>query len=200
MHPHDSLGSSPSPGSTPWLGSSPWPLRMSWHDLLFMHWPVDAAALRQALPPGLELDTYGGQAWLGVVPFRMTGVGPRNLNRVPCVSAFLELNVRTYVTAGGRPGVWFYSLDAASRLAVWAARRTFHLPYFFARMSLRQSAGWLEYRSMRAGRSGISGRFAARYRPSGPVQLAPAGSLDDWLTAVLLVLGRSSGPLVARRH
>jgi uncharacterized protein YqjF (DUF2071 family) len=151
---------------------------MSWHDLLFMHWPVRAESLRAHVPPGLEIETHGGDAWLGVVPFRMTGVRPRFTPPLPCVHAFAELNVRTYVTAEGKPGVWFFSLDAASRLAVRAARASFHLPYFDARMSCRRE-GAVVYRSERIHRGAPEAHFAASYRGTG----GPAsGELERWLT------------------
>ncbi len=120
-------------------------MRMSWHDLLFAHAPVPVAALRAVVPAGLELDTFDGVAWLGVVPFRMTRVGPRVLPPLPGLHAFPELNVRTYVTRDGRPGVWFFSLDAANRLAVWTARRFFHLPYFHAAMTCRADGDGIEH-------------------------------------------------------
>src|SRR5262245_4554326 len=110
-------------------------MRMSWHDLLFAHWPVPVAAMRALVPAPLEVDTFDGAAWIGVVPFRMTRVGPLWLPPIPGVSSFAELNVRTYVTRDDKPGVWFFSLDAANPLAVRTARRFFHLPYFHAAMS-----------------------------------------------------------------
>ena len=123
----------------PWPAPArPWSVFMRWHELLFIPWTVPAAALRPFVPARLELDTFGGEAWLGVVPFRMSGIRKRLLPAVPGTAAFPELNVRTYVTAaagGGRPGVWFFSLDAANRLAVRVARWQFHLPYFDAAMS-----------------------------------------------------------------
>src|SRR5256885_16970604 len=102
---------------------------MTWNDLLFAHWPVPCAQLRPLVPDCFSLDTFDGTAWLGVVPFRMTGIKAVGAPSVPGLSAFLELNVRTYVTAGGKPGVYFFSLDAASPVAVRVARRFFHLPY-----------------------------------------------------------------------
>ena len=121
----------------PWpLPQSPWVMTQSWHNLLFAHWPVDEGLLRSKIPPGFPLDTWDGQAWLGVVPFRMTNVAPRFVPALPMVSEFAELNVRTYVTIGGRPGVYFFSLDAASALAVAAARSLLHLPYFAAQMAV----------------------------------------------------------------
>src|SRR5918992_4461493 len=115
------------------LPDGTWALGMSWRDLLFMHWPVRADFLRPLVPPALKLDTFDGSAWVGVVPFRMTGVRPRFVPPVPGMSAFPELNVRTYVTPAAtkeKPGVWFFSLDATNPLAVRAARWTYHLPYF----------------------------------------------------------------------
>src|ERR671920_2567916 len=106
-----------------------------WQDLLFMHWPLREDTLRPLIPPGLTLDTFDGSAWLGVVPFRMSGVRPRSLPRVPWLSAFPEINVRTYVTAEGKPGVWFFSLEATSRVAVRVARWAFHLNYLDAQIA-----------------------------------------------------------------
>jgi uncharacterized protein YqjF (DUF2071 family) len=108
-------------------------MAQSWHDLLFAHWTVDTAMLRPHIPAKLEIDTFDGQAWLGIVPFSVTGVRLRWTPPLPWLSAFPELNVRTYVTAQEKPGVWFFTLDAANALAVAAARLTFHLPYFRAR-------------------------------------------------------------------
>jgi uncharacterized protein YqjF (DUF2071 family) len=155
---------------------------MVWWDLLFMHWPVRASELRDWIPPGLELDTFEGEAWLGVVPFRMSGVRPRCVPPLPGISAFLELNVRTYVKAGGKAGVWFFSLDAASRFGVRAARRFFHLPYFDARMSVEEEEGSLRYRSDRTHRGAPAAAFAARYRPTTDIACAGAGNIDHWLT------------------
>lgn len=167
----------------PWpLPRAPWALAMEWHDLLFLHWPLPTAALRDLIPPALALDTFDGAAWLGVVPFRMRGVRPRWTPALPGVGAFAELNVRTYVTAGGKPGVWFFSLDAASRLAVRGARLGFHLPYYDALMVAERADEWTTYASARIHRNAPAARFTGRYRPCGPVYHAAAGSLDHWLT------------------
>jgi len=168
---------------------------MRWLDLLFAHWPVDPAVLRPLIPEGLELDTRDGHAWLGVVPFRMTGVRPPWCPPLPGVSAFAELNVRTYVRSkkgqgggasekgvDGKPGVWFFSLDAASRLAVRVARWTFHLPYFDARMQVEDREGWIRYASRRTHRGVAPGVFRARYRPVGETYSSEPGALDHWLT------------------
>lgn len=160
----------------------PWVMRMSWLDLCFMHWRVEAEVLAATLPRGLTLDTRHGEAWLGVVPFRMAGVAPRLLPDAPGLSAFPELNVRTYVVADGVPGVWFYSLDAANPLAVRLARQLFHLPYFDARMWCSVKDGVTRYASVRTHAGAPEGRLAAAYGPTGKVFEAAPGTLEDWLT------------------
>lgn len=126
----------------------------NWRDVLFMHWPCDARIIRAVLPPGLYVDTYDGTAFLGVVPLFMRDVRPWMLPRAALYSDFMELNFRTYVyDENGVPGIWFFSLDAANWLAVEAARRLFHLPYFHADMesSRDPETGAVEYYSLRAG-------------------------------------------------
>ena len=162
---------------------TPWVLAMRWHDLLFMHWPVPPAWLRPHIPARLTLDTFAGTAWLGVVPFHMTGVGPRGLTWLPGLSAFPELNVRTYVQAEGKPGVWFFSLDATNPLAVRGARAIFHLPYMQARMAVRHEGDTIRYTSCRTQRGTSAAAFQGCYRPCGPVFLAQPGTLEHWLTA-----------------
>lgn len=167
----------------PWpLPAGPWVMAQSWHDLLFAHWPVDAAALRQLIPPQLQIDAFNGQAWLAVVPFRMTGVRLRGTPSVPWLSAFPELNVRTYVTSKGKPGVWFFSLDAANSLAVTIARAWFHLPYFRARMSCAEHQGWIHYASERTHRQAPAALLKGRYRPVGDVFFPHPGTLEHFLT------------------
>ncbi len=155
---------------------------MRWVDLLFAHWPIDPDAIRPLIPDGLDLDTYDGRAYLGIVPFRMEDVGPRGLPAPPIIGGFPELNVRSYVRHGGRDGVWFLSLDAASRVAVEGARAGFHLPYFLADVELRREREVIEYRSTRRDPRGPAAALDIRYRPTGPVELAAAGSLEAWLT------------------
>jgi uncharacterized protein len=162
--------------------AAPWVLRMRWLDLLFAHWPLDPSALSGRLPAGLELDTFDGRAWLGIVPFTMDDVAPRGLPAIPRMSRFPELNVRTYVRHRGRSGVWFLSLDAASRPTVEGARRVFHLPYFRAAMESVRSGHVVAYHSRRTDRRGPPATFTARYRPAGPAAPAAPGSLEDWLT------------------
>jgi uncharacterized protein len=166
------------------LAHRPWPLparawswRQTWHDLLFAHWPVPADDLRPHVPDGLDVQEFDGTSWIGVVPFRMSGVMRRYVPDIPGISAFPEINVRLYVERDGRPGVWFLSLDAANRLAVWAGRQFFHLPYHYARMSIVEDGSTFRYDSRRPGAT-----FAARYAPTSDVYRAAEGTLEHWLT------------------
>ena len=166
----------------PWpLPGGPWVMKQEWHDLLFAHWTVPVEILRRLIPRALEIDTFGGQAWLGVVPFRMSGVRMHGAPAVPGFSRFPELNVRTYVVRDGRPGVWFFSLDAANAFAVWGARILFHLPYFLAAMSCAEDAGWISYQSQRKDRRGSAASLRARYRAIGEVFHAQPGSIEHFL-------------------
>jgi uncharacterized protein YqjF (DUF2071 family) len=155
---------------------------MNWHDLLFMHWPVKSEAIRTFIPQALRLDTFEGTAWIGVVPFRMSGTRPRLAPSVLWLSNFPELNVRTYVVAEGKPGVWFFSLDAGNPIAVEMARDFFHLNYYNAHMSCELVGESVRYSSVRTHRNAPPAAFVARYRPTGPVYLSSQGTLENWLT------------------
>lgn len=155
----------------------------AWHDLLFMHWPVSVDALRPHIPRRLEIDTFDGTAWIAVVPFRMSRIYPRGLFPVPWLSAFAELNVRTYVTRDGKPGVWFFSLDAANSLAVQIARTWFSLPYFHARMRCDARGEGIRYSSERTHAGAPSAKLDCDYAPTGPVFEAAPGSIEWFLTA-----------------
>lgn len=166
----------------PWpLPARRWRWRQTWRDLLFAHWRVDAARLRALVPDSLEIDEFDGSSWIGVVPFRMTGVMLRGVPDLPGISAFPELNLRLYVTREGRPGVLFLSLDATNALAVWAARRFFHLPYHRARIQLRESADGIRYEHARRAGGGAV-RFVADYRATADVDAAQPGTLEHFLT------------------
>jgi uncharacterized protein YqjF (DUF2071 family) len=160
----------------------PWVMSMRWCDLLFAHWAIDPAVVRRVIPAGLELDLFDGFAYVGVVPFRMEGVKPRLVPALPGLHAFPELNLRTYVTSGGKPGVWFFSLDAGQKLAVRAARHFFHLPYFDAEFRIETVEENITYAALRTHRGAPDGKLVANYRPIGPVYESARGSLDSWLT------------------
>jgi uncharacterized protein len=167
----------------PWpVPDGPWIMTQSWHDLLFAHWPLNPAALRDKLPADLPLDLFDGRAWLGVIPFHMTNVAPRGASWLPAVvSAFPELNVRTYVTVSGKPGVYFFSLDAANALAVMTARALFRLPYHRATMAVNVGPRRVSYRSRRLPGAGAA-EFAASYGPIGIAQAPQPGTLEHFLT------------------
>jgi uncharacterized protein YqjF (DUF2071 family) len=154
-------------------------MTQTWHDLLFAHWPIDASQLRGKVPSAFELDVFDGHAWIGVVPFYMSNVSPRGVPSLPGVSEFPELNVRTYVTVGGKPGVYFFSLDAGSALAVRAARTLLNLPYFTASMQVERSGAMVRYKSARLE---SPAELIAEYSPSGPPSPPATGSLEYFLT------------------
>jgi hypothetical protein len=167
----------------PWpMPDSPWIMTQTWHDLLFAHWPVDAAAVRPLVPAAFDIDLYDGLAWVGIVPFRMSNVAPRAVPALPWISAFPELNVRTYVRAGGRGGVYFFSLDAANPVAVRVARTLAHLPYFTAAMKVTEADGWINYASQRKTRKAGQAELVATYRPVSSPRPPIAGTLEHFLT------------------
>ncbi|HEX2350758.1 MAG TPA: DUF2071 domain-containing protein [Ktedonobacterales bacterium] len=158
-------------------------MRQVWSDLLFAHWPTNAAGLAALLPRGLTLDTWEGEAWVGVVPFRMPYLSIRGLPDVPPFMRLLEINVRTYVTVGGKPGVYFFSLDADNPITVEVARRWYSLPYLNARFDCDFSTPVVRYHVERTDSRAAPGVFRASYRPSSALRPAAPGSLEDWLTA-----------------
>lgn len=170
----------------PWpLPARPWVMAQSWHDLLFAHWPIPAPAMRALLPPNLEMETFDGQAWVALVPFRMSGVRPRLLPAVPWLSNFPELNVRTYVRVGKKAGVFFFSLDAANPIAVALGRTIYHLPYFRAVMRCERvhesGPSAIRYRSQRTHRGAPAAMFAGGYGPVGEPYRVQPGTLEHWL-------------------
>jgi uncharacterized protein len=165
----------------PWpLPGGSWIMAQTWGDLLFAHWRVDAEALRPLVPAEVTLDEHDGSAWLGITPFVLSGFRLRGTLPLPVLSTFPELNVRTYVTRDGKPGIWFFSLDAASRPAVEGARRLYRLPYFHARMTAERSGDDVEYASSRR-ESARPYVFEASYRGAGRPFEPRAGTLEHFL-------------------
>lgn len=150
----------------------------SWLDLLFAHWRVPAEALRQHVPESIPLDRFDGDTWLGVTPFEIAALRLSFAPPLVGASRFPELNVRTYVSVGGKPGVYFFSLDADSALAVAAARRFYRLPYFRAEMSILRGDRAIVFTSSRP----EGARFEARYSPRGEVHAVAPGTLEHFLT------------------
>jgi uncharacterized protein YqjF (DUF2071 family) len=162
----------------PWpLPTSPWVMGQTWDDLLFAHWRVSAAAVREHVPEGVAVDEHEGSAWLGVTPFVVTGLRARGMLPLPLVSSFLELNVRTYVTHGGKAGIWFFSLDASSQVAVAAARRLYRLPYYRANILFRRRGSRVVYDCARDDGKAFSGS----YGPAGDPAAAQPGTLEHFL-------------------
>ena len=173
-------------------------MRQSWRELLFLHWKYDPAEIQKLLPHGLTIDTFDGAAWVGIVPFFMTGVRPVWCPPVPGLSNFLELNVRTYVSDSyGNPGVWFFSLDANNSIAVFVARTLFKLPYFHARMRARATPATVDYWSQRSALE--ADHFV--YQPVGAERIAEPGTLEFFLVEryLLYTFDRSSNQLYAGR-
>ena len=153
-----------------------------WSELSFLHWRFPPDAIRPLLPPGLELDTFDGEAYVGLVPFRMSGVRPVWSPPFSPLSNFCETNIRTYVHYQGRnPGVWFFSLDAASAPAVLIARTLWKLPYYFSRMHLKRESGAIDYMSERLWPASVPAVCSVRTRPTGPVEPAAIGTLEHFL-------------------
>jgi uncharacterized protein YqjF (DUF2071 family) len=171
----------------------------TWLDLLFVHWPIDHYQLRSKVPSALELDLFENQAYIGIVPFTMTNVTLRGVPPLPYLSTFPELNVRTYVTVEGKPGVFFFSLDAANTVAVRMARLWLNLPYHFASMTSDDRAGTIDYRSSR---DSEPAEFAASYEPTGSAFVPQPGSLEYFLTEryCLYAVDRSMRPYRLEIH
>lgn len=183
----------------PWpLPAGRWVMAQEWRDLMFAHWPVSVEILRMHVPPGLEIDTNQGQAWLAVVPFLMSGVRLRYLPAIPGTSEFPELNLRTYVKRDGKPGVWFFSLDAANSLAVAVARSWFQLPYFRARMRCEEDSGWIEYESKRIHDGAADVLFRGRYRGVGNAFRPKPGSLEHFLVERYCLYSVNQDPKLLR--
>ena len=172
--------------SLKYLDHRPWPIpenewgwRQNWTDLLFAHWQVDPDSLNQYIPDSLEIDSYDNSAWIGVVPFRMENVSHRYLPDLPYLSKFPELNLRTYVRYEDKPGVWFFSLDAANLVAVKSARSLFHLPYKHAKIELTKHEDKYSFNSKRLEGDCL---FNAHYQPVSEPYSAETGTLEHWLT------------------
>ncbi len=159
----------------------PWMLAMDWVDALFLHWPIDAAQLRAHVPRDLAIDEFDGSAWIGIVAFRITAARPRGVPRRLGFPAFPEVNVRTYVTGGGHAGVWFFSLDAGSRLAVAGGRRAVHLPYHHAKITTAFSERETSFRLDRVQHDAPPARLAATATFGDGVRTAAPGTLEHRL-------------------
>ncbi len=181
----------------PWpVPGGRWVIGQSWNDLLFAHWPLPTEEARRIVPEPLEPDLFEGRAYVGVVPFRMQTVRFAWCPPVAGTSSFAELNVRTYVTLDGKPGVFFLSLDVGNLIALEIGRRGFGLPYFRADVSLTTEGGRVRFRARRHGHHGA---FEARVRPGGTGAGPAAGHAGSLADRALLLLHRAQRPAVADR-
>jgi uncharacterized protein YqjF (DUF2071 family) len=186
-------------GHRPWpLPETRWVMTQRWNDLLFAHWPLPAVQIAPLLPPELAVDAFDGAAWVGVVPFWMDRIQIRGLPIVPGANRFPELNLRTYVREAetNRAGVYFFSLDAANPVAVAMARMFFHLPYYWAKMSIEhRDKGEFFYSSQRR-LAGKPVRFRAAYRGLGRMNTldqSRPGTIEYFLTERYALYTRGTG-------
>ena len=180
----------------PWaLPNLPWTMKQIWSDLLFAHYPIKFEVLRKLVPEALHLDSYNGMCWVGIVPFRMSGIRLRWLPPIPGTDQFPELNVRTYVTLDGKPGVYFFSLDAANWPAVTGAKMLYHLPYWHADMEIKNNADDVVFKSVRRENREIG--LACSYRPTSEPFQTTKGSFEEWMVEryCFYTLDRSGIPL-----
>ncbi|MRX74305.1 DUF2071 domain-containing protein [Bacillus lacus] len=173
-----------------------WILKQTWRNTLFLHWPVDYSLLRSLVPEELEIDRYDGEAWLGVLPFEMHHIRPRYLPSVPYFSRVNELNVRTYVTYKGRPGVYFFSLDANRLYAVLAARRLIGMNYLHASISSKVEKGKIHFQSRRIHPHAPPAEFEVSYQPVSEQFYAAEGTLQFWFTERYIFYAKRNGKLM----
>lgn len=174
------------------LPNGPWVMTQKWDHLLFMHLPVPREILKAQVPNGLELDTYGGEAWITIIPFKISDMRLRKIPPFPFLRSFLELNVRTYVRRNGILGIYFFSLDAEKLLAVLGARMA-TLPYFYAKMKMKERSGSFHYSSKRRGSSDAI--FKGSYRPISEAYYPKKGSLAHWLVERYYLWSSKGGSL-----
>jgi len=174
-------------------------MHQSWGKLLFMHWPLDPSQLRQLIPQGLEIDTFDGSAWIGIIPFTMWDIRafPPYVPPVPGLNSMHELNVRTYVHLDGTPGVWFFSLDCNSTAAVFGARTLYYLPYYNAELELNQSENRIDYTCSRTDQPHAT--FHATWNIGRPLPISEPDSLQFFLTERYCLFSEHNGHLYQSR-
>ena len=170
-------------------------MHQTWSHLLFMHWRIDGSLLSPLLPPGLEVDQHDGSAWISLIPFSMTDIRPVVGPALPGLNSFTQINLRTYVTHHGDPGVWFFSLDASNPMVVWLARTVYHLPYFRASIETAHDEACFSFRSRRLGKSGKGIGFRAAWRSGPPIGRIRPGSLAWFLTERYRLFTKAKGKI-----
>ena len=178
----------------PWpLPSKNWIMRQSWRNFLFTHWPIPTEILRPHIPSALEIDTYNGSAWLGVVVFVMEGIYPRGLSSISLTPTFPEINVRTYVHYNGKPGIFFMSLDVGDWASYTIAKRWYRLPYKKADISFQKEGQTFYCQSVRKGKTNPPISFQVKYTPVSEVYFPKEGTLDHWLTERYCLFSTNNG-------
>ncbi len=180
----------------PQLSTRPAAVKMTWADIAFAHWPVPVEIMRPLIPRELELDVHDGVAWVGLIPFEMRDCHFRGIPPLPGLGTFLECNVRTYVRHQGIPGVWFFSLDAASRIAVIGGRVVWGLNYRLANFTREQSAASTRYTISR-NRGDGSGRLD--WTPGEAMPTPTPDSLEHFLVERYYLYSKRRGRLIRGR-
>lgn len=157
-----------------------WVMTQTWNHLLFCHWPIEEEIIRPLIPAQLELDKFAGETWLGVIPFQVTEMRIHGLPKPPYIHNYIELNIRTYVTYKGTPGIYFLTLDADKWLAVLGGKIGALLPYRKAEMELKEEDHFIQFRSKPI-EANQQGSLAIQYRPTSQPYSPIAGSLENWL-------------------
>ncbi len=174
--------------------------RQQWRDLLFVHQRVAVSHLRPLVPAALAIDTFDGEAWATLIPFAIPDSRPAGVPAALGMS-FLETNLRTYVRSPeGEPGIFFFSLEASSWLAVAGARAGYALPYFPARMECRKEDGGatFHYRSVRR-LGGAGAGLEATWRVGPAVGPATPGTLDHFLVERYVLFAQRRGRILRAR-
>jgi uncharacterized protein len=156
-------------------------MRQEWHNLLFADWPVPISSVRGLVPEQLELDTWDGVAWISVTPFILHRLRTKGCPPMPGLSRFPTIAVRTYVRVGDKPGLYYLSLDAASRTSITVGRIVFGFPLYFAWADHERILDGVDFRSTRDDRRGDLATFRAQYRPSSEVFRAAPGSYEWYI-------------------
>mgnify|MGYP001944847474 CR=1 FL=1 len=162
-----------------YLASKAWIMKQGWENVLFLHWPMSTEYLRPLIPDALEIDTYGGQAWLGIIVFEMEGIYPRGFSRLSLTPRFSEINVRTYVTYKGEPGIYFLSIDVNNWASLHIAKRWYRLPYHPSKVSIQKEGDSIHFEGVRKKEPLY---IKGSYSPKNEIFFSRADSLDYWLT------------------
>ncbi|MGG1677746.1 YqjF family protein [Neobacillus sp. NRS-1170] len=178
----------------PWpLPSKYWIMRQTWKNLLFLHWPISLEKLRPYVPSSLQIDTYNGSAWLGVILFVIEGIYPRGISSVSVTPKFPEINVRTYVQCDGKPGIYFLSIDVQNWASLNIAKRWYRLPYYSSEISFQKEGQSFQCQSVRKGNANTIISFKGKYFPVSEVYFPKEGTLDHWLTERYCLYSSTNG-------